>query len=208
MPRCLCRTAVHAYLHRMVKHAVWLPHCMLLVWEGRKGRARLTFAFLIMAWHPTTQRALPFRVRQKARNDQVSMTRYLFSTSTGTIWLQAERKKRESEAELQAYQHDWQQHVLRLKEYFESQGLQNVDPSGGSRPRQPCYVSFAASKRRFSSRLEFKMTWHSHGWQSMDPHSRWIIVSFPLRPAHVKHQLHQRSSVTTTGTVWCSNHPG
>ncbi len=31
---------------------------------------------------------------------------------------------------MQAYQHDWKQHVLRLKNYFERQGLQNVDPSG------------------------------------------------------------------------------
>jgi len=43
---------------------------------------------------------------------------------------QAERKLRSHEAEVQAYQHDWQQHVLRLKTYFERQGLQNVDPSG------------------------------------------------------------------------------
>ena len=44
--------------------------------------------------------------------------------------LQAERKKRQNEAELQTYQHDWKQHVLRLKEYFDSQGLKNVDPLG------------------------------------------------------------------------------
>ena len=31
---------------------------------------------------------------------------------------------------MQAYQHDWKQHVLRLKSYFDRQGLQNVDPSG------------------------------------------------------------------------------
>ena len=44
--------------------------------------------------------------------------------------MQAERKHRSHEAEVQSYQHDWQQHVLRLKDYFERQGLQNVDPSG------------------------------------------------------------------------------
>lgn len=46
------------------------------------------------------------------------------------LHLQAERKHRSHEAEVQAYQHDWQQHVLRLKDYFERQGLQNVHPSG------------------------------------------------------------------------------
>ena len=46
------------------------------------------------------------------------------------VHLQAERKHRSHEAEVQAYQHDWQQHVLRLKDYFERQGLQNVHPSG------------------------------------------------------------------------------
>ena len=45
--------------------------------------------------------------------------------------MQAERKQRSHEAEVQAYQHDWKQHVLRLKNYFERQGLQNVDPSTG-----------------------------------------------------------------------------
>lgn len=43
---------------------------------------------------------------------------------------EAERKHRHHEAEVQSYQHDWQQHVLRLKNYFERQGLQNVDLSG------------------------------------------------------------------------------
>lgn len=47
--------------------------------------------------------------------------------------VQAERKKKQSEAELQQYQHDWKQHVLRLKAYFDSQGLQNVDPLGMTR---------------------------------------------------------------------------
>lgn len=44
--------------------------------------------------------------------------------------LQAERKHRSHEAEVQSYQQDWQQHVLSLKDYFQRQGLQNVDPSG------------------------------------------------------------------------------
>ncbi|DBA67813.1 TPA: hypothetical protein ACH3X2_014164 [Trebouxia sp. C0005] len=43
---------------------------------------------------------------------------------------EADRRHRHHEAEVQAYQHDWKQHVLRLKNYFERQGLQNVDPSG------------------------------------------------------------------------------
>ena len=40
------------------------------------------------------------------------------------------QKKKRSEAELQQYQHDWKQHVLRLKEYFDNQGLENADPLG------------------------------------------------------------------------------
>ncbi|KAL3146023.1 hypothetical protein ABBQ38_015378 [Trebouxia sp. C0009 RCD-2024] len=43
---------------------------------------------------------------------------------------EAERKHRSHEAEVQSYQQDWQQHVLSLKDYFQRQGLQNVDPSG------------------------------------------------------------------------------
>lgn len=50
--------------------------------------------------------------------------------SKTSVAVQAERKHRSHEAEVQAYQHDWQQHVLRIKNYFERQGLQNVDPSG------------------------------------------------------------------------------
>ena len=76
------------------------------------------------------------------------MTTNLIAPNNGTMWLQAERKKRESEAELQAYQHDWKQHVLRLKDYFESQGLQNVDPSGGSYSLHFRCVCFAVSHRK------------------------------------------------------------
>lgn len=40
------------------------------------------------------------------------------------------QKKKRNEAELQQYQHDWKQHVLRLKEYMDKQGLHNADPLG------------------------------------------------------------------------------
>ena len=60
----------------------------------------------------------------------LARTRCLDATVSWLI-LQAERKHRHHEAEVQSYQHDWQQHVLRLKNYFERQGLQNVDLSGG-----------------------------------------------------------------------------
>ena len=63
--------------------------------------------------------------------------------------VQAERKHRSHELEVQAYQHDWKQHVLRLKNYFERQGLQNVDPSGElsghiTGAMQPVWVVLAA----------------------------------------------------------------
>ena len=59
--------------------------------------------------------------------------------------LQAERKHRSHEAEVQAYQHDWKQHVLRLKNYFERQGLQNVDPSTGELDTTPMVQAIPAS---------------------------------------------------------------
>ena len=65
--------------------------------------------------------------------------------------LQAERKHRSHEAEVQAYQHDWQQHVLRLKDYFERQGLQNADPSGERAGAcHPCWHAYLPWRQHLS----------------------------------------------------------